>query len=197
MHTTECIPSLTGHKNWLKCTKVKLDFENQPRTGFGQRDIGMHHLFGRDLKDGGASDNIESQNSNPGSSLEQFSWSARYSGASTGDGDSIQNGNGLKSKGNFGGKRYILGDYSMFIALYNGFKISLRKLDKGLFQREAWNYRCSLGARSNTTLRILSVRGVPPPLTDKNFAKKKLRIWGVPPSPPLRTFPQKNIFKKC
>ena len=62
----------------------------------------MHHLFGRDLKDGGASDNIESQNSNPGSSLEQFSWSARYSGASTGDGDSIQNGNGLKSKGDFG-----------------------------------------------------------------------------------------------
>ena len=39
--------------------------------------------------------------------------------------------------------------------------------------------------------------GTPPPFTDKIFAKKKLRIWGVPPPPPLRTFPPIIVFKKC
>ena len=27
--------------------------------------------------------------------------------------------------------------------------------------------------------------------------KNRLRIWGVPPLPPLRTFPRKKFFKKC
>ena len=31
--------------------------------------------------------------------------------------------------------------------------------------------------------------GTPPPLRTKFSAKKELRNWGVPPSPPLRTFP--------
>ena len=56
----------------------------------------------------------------------------------------------------------------------------------------------SLGRTSNTTLRNLSVRGVPlPPFTDEIFAKKKLRIWGGPPSPPLRTFSQKCSLKSA
>ena len=95
-----------------------------------------------------------------------------------------------------------------------------------------------LGRTSNTTLQILSVRGVPPPpftdffsgkkgfsdlggspppFTDfppKIFLKKglkmvffaqktpnfgpknRLRIWGVPPSPPLRISHRKFFFKK-
>ena len=46
-----------------------------------------------------------------------------------------------------------------------------------------------LGARSNTTLQILSIWGVPlpPPLRTKFLAKREYPIWGVPPSPPLRT----------
>ena len=39
--------------------------------------------------------------------------------------------------------------------------------------------------------------GTPPPLRTKFLPKKKLRIWGVPPPPPLRTFPRKMFFKKC
>ena len=58
-------------------------------------------------------------------------------------------------------------------------------------------YFLPLGRTSNTTLRILSVRGVPPPLWTKFSPKKRLRIWGVPPLPPLRTFPRKMFFKKC
>ena len=37
----------------------------------------------------------------------------------------------------------------------------------------------------------------PPPLRTKFSPKNKLRIWGVPPLPPLRTFPRKMFFKKC
>ena len=50
-----------------------------------------------------------------------------------------------------------------------------------------------LGARSNTTFRILSVRGYLPPLRT-NFSLKKSQILCVPNSPPLRTFPE-NISK--
>ena len=39
--------------------------------------------------------------------------------------------------------------------------------------------------------------GTPPPLRTKFSPKKRLRIWGVPPLPPLRTFPRKMFFKKC
>ena len=39
--------------------------------------------------------------------------------------------------------------------------------------------------------------GTPPPLQTKFSQKKRLRIWGVPPLPPLRTFPRKMFFKKC
>ena len=40
----------------------------------------------------------------------------------------------------------------------------------------------TLGRTSNTTLRILSVRGVPPPpFTDKIFAKKKVTDLGGTP----------------
>ena len=39
----------------------------------------------------------------------------------------------------------------------------------------------TIGRTSNATLRILSVRGVPPLFTDNIFGKKELRIWGVPP----------------
>ena len=38
--------------------------------------------------------------------------------------------------------------------------------------------------------------GTPPPLRTKFSAKKELRNWGVPPSPPLRIFPRKFSFKK-
>ena len=38
--------------------------------------------------------------------------------------------------------------------------------------------------------------GTPPPLRIFFPAKKELRIWGVPPSPPLRIFPRKFVFKK-
>ena len=48
-----------------------------------------------------------------------------------------------------------------------------------------------LGATSNTTLRIFSVRGVPPPpLRTKFSPKKRLRIWGVP-LPPFTDIPPK------
>ena len=38
--------------------------------------------------------------------------------------------------------------------------------------------------------------GTPPPLRTKFSAKKELWNWGVPPSPPLWTFPRKFSFKK-
>ena len=57
--------------------------------------------------------------------------------------------------------------------------------------------KVKLGKPSNTTLRILSVSGVPPPpSTDFFLAKKELRICGVPPSPHLQIFPWKFFFKK-
>ena len=54
----------------------------------------------------------------------------------------------------------------------------------------------SLGRPSNTTLRILSVRGVTPTLYGQNFRKKGVTDLGGTPSPPLRTFPRKFFFKK-
>ena len=54
------------------------------------------------------------------------------------------------------------------------------------------------GRRSNTTLRILCVRGVPPPpLRIFSPAKKELQIWGVPPLPPLRIFCCSKMPKNC
>ena len=38
--------------------------------------------------------------------------------------------------------------------------------------------------------------GIPPPFTDKIFAKKKLWIWGVPP-PPYRHSPEKFSLKSA
>ena len=53
-----------------------------------------------------------------------------------------------------------------------------------------------LGGTSNTTLRILSVRGVPPPFTDKIFAKKKVTDLGGTPPPPFTDIPPKNVLQK-
>ena len=63
--------------------------------------------------------------------------------------------------------------------------------------KEFENLEEELGKGSNTTLRILSVRGVPPPLYGQNFRQKKVTDLGGTPPPPLRTFPQKMFFKKC
>ena len=38
--------------------------------------------------------------------------------------------------------------------------------------------------------------GTPPPLQTKVSLKNRLRILGVPPSPPLQTFPRNFFFKK-
>ena len=55
----------------------------------------------------------------------------------------------------------------------------------------------TLGKTSNTTLQILSVRGVPhTPLRTKFSTKKELRILGGTPSPPLQTFPRKFFLQK-
>ena len=50
-----------------------------------------------------------------------------------------------------------------------------------------------LGGTSNTTLRILSVRGYPPPPLQTKFSpKKRLRIRGVPPTPLYGHSPEKS-----
>ena len=49
-------------------------------------------------------------------------------------------------------------------------------------------------------MRILSVRGVHPPFTDKKFAQKSYEFGGYPSPPPLRTIPRKfssNRAKNC
>ena len=55
-----------------------------------------------------------------------------------------------------------------------------------------------LGSPPNTTLRILSVRGVPPPFTDFFSGKKGVTDLGgtPPPTPRLRIFPRKFSLKK-
>ena len=53
-----------------------------------------------------------------------------------------------------------------------------------------------LGKRSNTTLRILSVRGVPPPLYGQNFRQKKVTDLGGTPLPPFTDIPPKNVLQK-
>ena len=53
-----------------------------------------------------------------------------------------------------------------------------------------------LGRRSDTTLRILSVRGVPPPLYGQNFRQKKVTDLGGTPFPPFTDFSPKIFFKK-
>ena len=53
-----------------------------------------------------------------------------------------------------------------------------------------------LGKTSNTTLRILSVRGVPPPLYGLFFWQKRSYGFGGAPPPRLRIFPRKFSLKK-
>ena len=49
---------------------------------------------------------------------------------------------------------------------------------------------------SNTTLRILSVRGYPPPFTDFFSDKKRVADLGGPPPPPFTDFSPKIFLKK-
>ena len=53
-----------------------------------------------------------------------------------------------------------------------------------------------LGKTSNTTLRILSVRGVPPPFTDFFSGKKGVTDLGGTPLPPFTDFPPKIFLQK-
>ena len=57
------------------------------------------------------------------------------------------------------------------------------------------NFTHMLGRISNTTLRILSERGVPPPFTDFFWQKRSYGFGGYPP-PPFTNFSPKNVLQK-
>ena len=76
---------------------------------------------------------------------------------------------------------------------------SNKKVLKNVAQKKFLNFfhNLILGRTSNTTLRILSVKWVPPPLYGQNFRHKKVTDLGGTPPPLLRTSPQKKFLKKC
>ena len=124
MRTTKCIPSLTRDKNWLKCTKAELDFENQALVSVVICLKGIWGVVARAIT---LRVKIQIQDDH----LSTPWWSTRYRNWQTGDCDTIQKG--LKSNVLAEG-----GIRRLFVA-HNGFKISLGKLDKGLIQVGAWN----------------------------------------------------------
>ena len=74
--------------------------------------------------------------------------------------------------------------------------MSLRLLTNGILKNMVWQQLNSLhvkGKPSNTTLRILFVRGVPPPLYRQTFRQGRSHGLRGPPPPPLRTF----FAQKC
>ena len=71
---------------------------------------------------------------------------------------------------------------------------SLSVASTRLFGTQSNLFGCFLGGTSNTTLRILSVRGVPPSLYGQNFLKKKGYGYGGYPPPPFTDKIRKAVF---
>ena len=124
MHTTKCIPSLTRDKNWLNCTKVKLDSENQALVSV----ICLQGIWGvvaraitLRVKIQILDDHLSTW-APPGGQPDTGTWQ-------TGDCDTIQKG--LKSNA------LAEGGIRRLFAAHNGFRISSGKLDtKASFKLE-------------------------------------------------------------